>query len=68
MKAKYKREGALTLTVADAARELAISEHLAWQLVRRGELPTIKLGRLVRVPRAKLMKLLEGNNGDAGSG
>jgi len=63
---KYKSsqtsEGALTLTVAQAAEMLGISEYLAWQLVRAGTLPTIRLGRLVRVPRVQLMKLLEGTN------
>ena len=69
MKAKYEKKGALTLTVEDAAKELAISRHLAWELVKKGELPTIRLGRLVRVPRVQLMKLLERNDGSAtGSG
>ena len=58
-KAQYKRENSLTLTVPEAARELGISSYLAWSLVRKGELPSIKLGKLVRVPRAKLLKVLE---------
>ena len=68
MKAKYERNRSLTLTVTEAARQLGISDHLAWRLVRAGELPTVRLGRLVRVPRVQLMKLLEGNNGSTGSG
>ena len=57
---------ALTLTVGEAARELGISSYLAWRLVRKGELPSIRLGKLVRVPRAQLLKVLEGDGIKAG--
>jgi len=40
----------LLLTVEEAAHRLGIGRSFAWELVRRGELPSIRLGRLVRVP------------------
>lgn len=40
----------LLLTVEEAARNLNIGRTLAWQLVRQGELPSIRLGRCVRIP------------------
>ncbi len=44
----------LLLTVEEAARQLGIGRTFAWQLVRKGELPVIRLGRCVRVPRRAL--------------
>ncbi len=38
------------LTVEEAAHRLGIGRSFAWELVRRGELPSIRLGRLVRIP------------------
>ena len=40
----------LLLTVEEAARRLGIGRSLAWALVRKGELPSVRLGRLVRIP------------------
>jgi excisionase family DNA binding protein len=47
-----------TLTVEQAAKLLRISRGLAYEAARRGEIPTIRLGRRVLVPRAKLLALL----------
>lgn len=59
---KYKEgeawEEALTLTVGRTAKMLGISEYLARQMVKRGELPTIRLGKLVRVPKARLIAMI----------
>lgn len=38
------------LTVPEAARRLSLGRTTAYQLVRRGELPSVRLGRAVRVP------------------
>ena len=40
----------LLLTVEEAAQRLGIGRTLAWQLVRQGELPVVRLGRCVRIP------------------
>ena len=66
---KYERGNALTLTLQQAAKELGISEYMAEQLVKKGKLRSVKLGKLVRVPRVALTELLEGNDARAtGSG
>jgi len=44
----------LTLSVEEAAVMLGISRALAYNLVRRGELPSLQLGRRVVVPRRAL--------------
>jgi excisionase family DNA binding protein len=49
----------LTLTVEEAARLLGISRALGYELVARGELPCVRLGRRIVVPRRALIALLE---------
>jgi excisionase family DNA binding protein len=44
----------LLLTVEEAALRLGIGRSLAWRLVRSGELPSVRLGRLVRIPERAL--------------
>lgn len=46
------------LTVAEAAALLRIGRAAAYQGVRDGTIPSIRLGRTIRVPRAKLLELL----------
>ena len=48
----------LTMSVDDAARLLGISRGLAYDAARRGELPTIRLGRRLLVPTARLLELV----------
>jgi excisionase family DNA binding protein len=50
----------LTWTVPEAARLLGISKDSAYEAVHRGELPVRVIGRRVLVPRAALLRLLEG--------
>lgn len=50
----------LVLTVEEAAALLGISRGLAYELVRRGDLPSIRLGRRLVVPRRRLLALVEG--------
>lgn len=53
-----KQEARRVITVDEAARELGISRNSAYEAARRGELPTIKIGRILRVPRAALDAML----------
>lgn len=39
------------LTVREAARLLRISRNLAYELIRQGRLPHVRLGRRILVPR-----------------
>jgi excisionase family DNA binding protein len=53
------RDGRLVLSVTEAAGMLGISRGLAYELVARGELPSLRLGRRIVVPRRALEALLE---------
>jgi len=48
----------LVLTVDEVAYLLNISRGLAYELVARGELPAIKLGRRIVIPRVAMEELL----------
>jgi excisionase family DNA binding protein len=48
----------LTMTVEEAARAIGCSRGLAYEAARRGELPTVRLGRRLFVPRARLLEML----------
>jgi excisionase family DNA binding protein len=48
-----------TLTVEEAARTLGCGRNAAYQAVRRGEIPAIRLGRRILIPRVALERLLE---------
>jgi excisionase family DNA binding protein len=43
-------EGPRLITVPEAARVLGLGRSKTWQLVQRGELPVVRIGRSVRVP------------------
>jgi excisionase family DNA binding protein len=51
-------EQSATLTVEQAAGLLGISRGLAYEGVRRGEIPSIRIGRRMLVPRHALLVLL----------
>lgn len=52
-------EHKLTLTIAEAAKLLGIGRNLAYDRVKTGEIPVIKIGRRLLVPRRALEKMLE---------
>lgn len=52
-------EGKLTLSVEEAAKMLGIGRNLCYDRVKTGEIPAIKIGRRLLVPRRALEKLLE---------
>lgn len=47
------------LTVPEAAKLLRISRNLTYELVARHELPAIRLGRVIRIPRPALDAWME---------
>jgi excisionase family DNA binding protein len=50
-----------TLTVEETAKLLGISRGLAFQAVRIGDIPAIRIGRRILVPLARLEALLKGD-------
>jgi excisionase family DNA binding protein len=55
---------ALTLSVAEAARLTGLSEHAVRRAIRDATLPSLSVGRLLRVPRIPLLKLLGADAAD----
>jgi len=52
------------LTVEEAAVILRLSRGTAYEAVRRGDIPVVKIGRRLLVPRARLMAMLAGKADD----
>ncbi len=48
----------LTYTVEQVARLIGVSRGSCFEAVRRGEIPSIRIGRRVLVPRARLLAML----------
>ena len=49
---------ALTVSVDRAAAILNIGRHACYEAVRKGEIPALRIGRRLRVPKAALAALL----------
>jgi excisionase family DNA binding protein len=58
----------LTWTVSEVAILLGISRNTAYEAVRRGELPAIRVGRRLVIPRNALDKILEQSSDRFGAG
>jgi excisionase family DNA binding protein len=48
-----------TYTIEEAGRLLGIGRNQAYEAARRGDIPTIKIGKRLLVPRAALDRLLD---------
>ena len=55
-----RNDDCLTVSIPEAGKLLGYSRNTAYDAARRGELPTIRLGRKIRVPKAALQRLLDG--------
>lgn len=49
----------LTMTVEEAASALGISRSFAYEAIAKGEIPCIRIGKRILVPRIALEKMLE---------
>jgi len=56
----------LVYTVPEAGRLLGLSRNGSYEAAKRGEIPTIKVGRLLLVPKVAFHRMLECGNRDAG--
>jgi excisionase family DNA binding protein len=50
--------------VTEAAELLGISRAFAYELAARGELPVLRLGRRLVIPKKALLKFVEGTTPD----
>jgi excisionase family DNA binding protein len=46
-------------SVPEAGRLLGLSRNGSYEAAKRGEIPTIRIGRLLRVPRVAFHQMLE---------
>ena len=51
-----------TYTVPEVAKILGIGRNTAYEICRNGEIPTIKIGGRVLVPRTAIDELLQGES------
>lgn len=56
-----------TLTVPEAGRILGLSRDAAYQAAARGQIPTLRIGRRLLVPTARLLAMLGIGTAAAGS-
>lgn len=56
-------DSAVVLTVEEAAKILKISRGSAYEACRQGTIPTLRIGRRLLVPRARLEAMLAGGAG-----
>ena len=59
----YDLPDSAVLTVAETSRVLRVSKASVYEGIRRGEIPSLRLGRRLLVPRAGLVRLLHGERG-----
>jgi excisionase family DNA binding protein len=49
----------LVLTVSEAASVLRLSRAFTYELVARGQLPSVRFGRRIMIPRAAIQRILD---------
>jgi excisionase family DNA binding protein len=59
MKLKKQKNEALTYTVEEAAKLLGISRASAYVAASRKEIPSLRFGKRIVVPKAKLDRMLD---------
>ena len=52
-------EKRLCITVPEAAEMLGISRNFAYELVKQGQLPVIRFGKRLLIPKVALERMLE---------
>lgn len=57
----------LTMTIDEAGELLGVSRNSAYQAARKGEIPVIRIGKRMLVPRAEFERMLNPSRA-AGSG
>ena len=59
MEMELRQIDTLTMSVEEAGKLLGIGRSSAYGAVRRGELPPLKIGRRILVPRSALLRKFE---------
>ena len=59
-----QERGQLVFTVDEVAKMLTLSRHSVYEGIRTGQLPAIRIGRRLLIPRAALERMLGGKRRD----
>ena len=51
----------LTLTVPQAGRMVGLGHNASYNAAKKGQIPTLRFGRLLKVPKPKWLKVLMGD-------
>ena len=54
-----EKVNSLTLSVAEAGLQLGLSRSLMYEAIRSKQIPSIRIGRRILIPRVALERLLE---------
>jgi len=54
----------LTLTVKETQIILGLSRSLVYQAIETGEIPSVRIGKRILIPKAALYRLLETNDNE----
>jgi excisionase family DNA binding protein len=54
-------ETSKVLTVPQAGAQLGLGRNASYEAAKRGDIPTIRLGKLLRVPKVAFDRLLDGS-------
>jgi len=57
--AASQSEGAVLLHAAEVARMLGIGRSKVYEMIRCGELPVVRIGTAVRIPKKALLELID---------
>ncbi len=54
-----KKDGLLVYEVPEAGAKLGLGRNGSYEAARRGDIPTIRIGRLLKVPKVAFDRMLE---------
>jgi excisionase family DNA binding protein len=57
---KISEDTKVVMTVPEAGKKLGLGRNGAYEAAARGEIPTIKIGKLLKVPKVAFDRMLEG--------
>ena len=63
--AKPKAAERLVMSVPEAGRMLGLGRNASYEAVKRGEIPVLRFGKLLKVSRIWLERVLRGETGEA---
>jgi excisionase family DNA binding protein len=60
MARQYRKPNRATYTVEEAAAKIGLGRGSTYDAIRRGEIPSIRFGKRILIPKAALERILAG--------